>query len=231
MICVALLLTVTVGQAPAPLFEHLDLARPGLETVRAAVERRDGPAAAAALRDYYRRRKAPQFVADRLSRPAPSTTYKRRRAERVLRREVTSSASRARSPPGYRLERQFRFATSSGRSSLNATGTWVQLARAWWVHRSGALRAGPRPADRDWLHDCLPPGIDPAGGPSPGGDVGVRHPAVRLRPETFFHEPSDIRGLHARVDRRDVGRISAAGGVADPLPGGGNWWSWSAPAC
>jgi len=230
MICVALLLTVTVGQAPAPLFEHLDLARPGLETVRAAVERRDGPAAAAALRDYYRRRKAPQFVADRLSRPAPSTTYKRRRAERVLRREVTSSASRARSPPGYRLERQFRFATSSGRSSLTATGTWVQLARAWWVHRSGALRAGPRRADRDWLHDCLPPGIDPAGGLHLAEtlECGIRLSGSGPKPSS---EPSDIRGLHARVDRRDVGRISAAGGVADPLPGGGNWWSWSAPAC
>lgn len=47
----------------AALFDGLDLGRPGLERVKAAVARQEWPAARQALLDYYRTRKGPSYYA------------------------------------------------------------------------------------------------------------------------------------------------------------------------
>lgn len=68
-------------------FGRLDLGRPGLEPVRAAVEAGDYPRAAAGLKAYYQARREPHFIEDRAARPAADPARTWPGAEKVLARQ------------------------------------------------------------------------------------------------------------------------------------------------
>jgi len=220
MIGVALLFSVSLGQAPAPLFQHLDLARPGLEAVRAAVDRGDGPAAASALRDYYRERQSPQFLKDGPTRPAPSTTYDTAAAERVLRREVTFVGK-----PGQ-LSQDIDWTYNPYKDhewpiELNRHGIWVQLARAWW--HTGQAKYAADLADQidDWLQDC----VRPETARQAGFTWRTLECGIRLSgswPETLFRAVDS----DAFTPELVVGMLEGFRQQADWLTkfqGGGNW--------
>lgn len=220
MIGVALLLSVTLGQAPAPVFAHLDLTRPGLATVRAAVERGDGPGAAVALRDYYRRRQAPQYLRDRLARPAPSTTYDTAAAERVLRREVTFVGK-----PGeltHDIDWTYNpYKDAEWPIELNRHGMWVQLARAYWHTGQEKYAADLAYQIQDWLTDC----VRPASTRQAGFTWRTLECGIRLSgswPETFFRAID----AEAFTPELTVAMLEGFRQQADWMTkfhGGGNW--------
>ncbi|MBI2297730.1 MAG: alginate lyase family protein [Armatimonadetes bacterium] len=153
----ALLATVTALPAEyATVFPRLDVTRPGLENVRAAVDAGKPAAAAVALRDYYRQRTKPVFIADR-TRPAPDPQFDPRRADAVLRREFTFVGKTStlthdidwNADPLHDIEWPIE---------LNRHGIWVTLADAWW--RTGEVKYLDDLVYQvsDWLADNPRPG-------------------------------------------------------------------------
>ena len=220
MFSVAILLSLTVSQAPAPLFARLDLTRGGLEHVRAAVESGDGPGAATALRDYYRQRTAPQYVTDRLDRPAPSPTYDTSAADRVLRREVSFVGK-----PGT-LSQDIDWTANPYHDAewtieLNRHYLWVNLARAYWATGQEQYTVDLATQIADWLHECpRPESTRQAGFTWRTLECGIR--LSGSWPETFF------RAIDSEAFTPEVTMAMLEGfwQQADWLMkfhGGGNW--------
>ena len=136
-----LLLTLSIVPPPAranaqdacqSLLARLDLTRPGLEQVRAAVQAGDVPLAAGHLRDYYRRRTLPVALPDRHSRPPRDAGYSTAAAERVMRREFTFVGKMATLPNRFDWNSD-PLKDPEWPIELNRHGTWVTLARAYWA--------------------------------------------------------------------------------------------------
>ena len=76
------------GDLPT-FFGRLDLTRPGLEPVLAAVEAGDYVRAAAELKGYFQARREPHFIDDRFARPTAAPARSWPGADKALAREYT----------------------------------------------------------------------------------------------------------------------------------------------
>jgi hypothetical protein len=165
---------------PYAVFEHIDLTRPDLAAVKAAVDAGDRPAAAAALKAYYQQRVEPHFIDDRHSRPAPNPDYNTAGAERVLRREYTCVGKPATLTHDIDWSSD-PFNDFEWPTELNRHGSWSTLARAYWATHDEKyaedlcyqiddwIRDNPRPEQRGqlrWAWSTLQCGIR-LGGPWP----------------------------------------------------------------
>ena len=154
---------MTLADRAAGLPELLDLARPGLETVREAVGAGDRERALLALVEYYRRRRDPAWPLDPDRRPADSTPgYDTAAAERVLRREFTFLGRTATLPTVIDWDAN-PLGDIEWTVCLNQHGPWVTLARAYWHTRNETYAADFAGQLRSWLDayprlDWRPPG-------------------------------------------------------------------------
>ena len=132
MVLLGALLSAAPARAQfAAVLERLDLTRPGLEQVRAAIEAGDAAKAAAELKGYFQRREEPFLITDRHSRPEPNASYDTGGAEKTLRREYAFVGKPA------TLTHEIDWNADPHKDvewpiELNRHGTWVTLSRAYW---------------------------------------------------------------------------------------------------
>jgi len=134
------------------VFNRLDLSRPGLEKVRAAVEAGDMPAAAAELKSYFRARTEPVFITDRHSRPEKNPDYNTGGAEKVLRREFAFVGK----PSTLTHDIDWNANPLNDVEwpiELNRHGIWSTLARAYWHTHDEKYAEDVAYQLADWLND------------------------------------------------------------------------------
>ncbi len=185
MMCsVVLCAALSMGQqAEVPwtgVFERLDLQRPGLEAVRAAVEAGDERAAAEALVGYYLARRDAGYA----PRAEPDEGYDRAPAEKVLAREYGFLGK------PFTLTRDIDWNANPVHDhewpiELNRHRDWQTLARAWSATGDARYAEDLAFQIRDWLAD----------NPRPGSTRDARYTwrtlecGLRLQdpwPESFF---------------------------------------------
>ncbi len=137
---------------PYTVLDRLDLTRPGLTAVRAAVDGGDKPAAAAALKAYYQQRVEPHFIDDRHNRPAPNPDYNTASADRVLRREYACVGKPATLTHDIDWSSD-PFNDFEWPTELNRHGSWSSLARAYWATNDEKYAEDLCYQTDDWLTD------------------------------------------------------------------------------
>ena len=152
-----LLMLLALAGAPShaawqDVFSHLDLTRPGLEALRAAVEAGDLDEAAVELKAYYQARVEPHFISDRHSRPEANPEYNTAYAERTLRREFSFVGKPA------TLTHDIDWNADPLKDvewpiELNRHGPWVGLARAYWYTDDEEYAEDLAYQIADWLAD------------------------------------------------------------------------------
>ncbi len=152
----------TVGQGPRITHEEfwsaLDLGRPELAAVGAAVGRKDFSGAARALSEHLRRRERPRWLVDFRSRPAPDPKYRTAAADKILAHEFTFIKTTYR--PEGRIDWSFNAmtegesATVEWNAQFNRHFHFERVADAYW--HTGQDKYAREIADEmvAWIEDC-----------------------------------------------------------------------------
>ncbi len=135
----------------ALLLGRLDLARPGMEAVRAAVAANDLAKTRAELVAYYRGRRRPRYFVDPDARPAPNPKYDTRAAERAAQHTFTYYQY-----PPQQLGAKIDWETNpvgdyEWPTALNRHGDFAALARAWFHTNDDRYARALEEMLMDWI--------------------------------------------------------------------------------
>lgn len=157
----------------AALFDALDLTRPGLETVRKALDAGDPAAARAALANYFRTRTDPRLVieGEEVTPASPEPSENRlaanSMAEQAVRKDYSIAGIQYKFPgainwelnpttqPGYKGAWSGQFHTQ-----LNRMHYWRELAGAWRTTGNPVYRDEVLAQMRDWQGKIRPPSLE-----------------------------------------------------------------------
>lgn len=151
-------------------FEGLDLARPGLERVRAAVQAEDLDAAKVAFRDYFLARRSVKWTANWWDRPPlPAKRPRTPGADDTLKHVLHFNGKTY--PLGAKVdwasnqENQGESATVEWNAVLNRHFFFHDLAGAYWVTLDPRYAAEIVALARDWIADSPPLMLSSGNGP------------------------------------------------------------------
>lgn len=145
------------------LFDMLDLSRPELAAVKAAVDKRDWPAATHALAQYLRERKTPHWNFES-HKSVRGSEYRNHDADDVMRHRMTSIGIPWQF--GEKIDWRFNPTTQPGSKwAANHEWTWQLSRHAAWLDLCEAWRASGQEKYaaefvkqlRSWVHDCPVP--------------------------------------------------------------------------
>lgn len=151
-----------VGQGPRmtdeEFWDALDLLRPELAAVGAALHRKDTPGAARALADQLRRREKPRWLVDFRSRPAPNPRYKSAEADKILKRDFTFIKNTYR-PTGridwaHNAMTEGESATVEWNAQFNRHFHFEKLADAHWNTGNEKYAQEIAAQMTAWIEDC-----------------------------------------------------------------------------
>ncbi len=128
------------GQGPRMTDEEfyaaLDLQKPELAAVKAAAAQRDYAAAAKALADYLKKRRAPKWLVNYWERPAPNPKYSTAAADKLLRHEFTfintTYKPQGRIDWSYNAMTEGESATIEWNAQFNRHFHFRTLVQAYW---------------------------------------------------------------------------------------------------
>ena len=151
-----------VGQGPrmtdAEFWEALDLERPDLKAVKAAVSKGNPQEAARALAEHLRQRERPRWLTDFRSRPAPDPKFKTGAADKLLEHEFTFIKTTYK--PAGRIDWSFNAmtegesATVEWNAQFNRHFHFEKLADAYWHTGQEKYAAEIAAQMTAWVEDC-----------------------------------------------------------------------------